>query len=403
MPTILQKRPRELESVATTSFSIQSVANHEVNPSMPINPSLDAEKANPLEDTTPEVRASWELGYHDGIREMSPETGRVALVAFAVGDHERTLKELRDILARDEGQLEQTTRKIEQLEKENEREQKHILPAFGRHSIGIAAWLTIAFYLVLAALAVSAEFPLSRMTVNEAIGTTTTASLSQMNAIRDYAIWAIAVVLCLIGFSLKPLFDVLDRGRGHLRWEIVLVGASLIPCIAAVYGVAQLREAISSPSISITAPGGQQAQGADQTETDGLDEANRAAEEVRKWTAFTFKWVTVGLPLFSAMCLIVSLHQIHNFRGHNRAARTLNQNDDEIAGLHQVAGQLKYAIEHERKRLDIVGEEDPYSSNFQGRSLAAYNHGRATGEAEVAGRLRGLPIYEQLKAKVGVR
>ena len=369
---------------------------------MPVNPSLEAEKTNPLEKTTPEVRASWELGYHDGIRGITPETGRAALVAFAVGDHDRTLTDLRDKLARDEGQLEQATRKLEQLEKDNEREEKLILPAFGRHSIGIAAWLTIAFYLVLAALAVSAEFPLSRMTVNEAIGTATTASLSQMNAIRDYAIWAIAVVLCLIGFSLKPLFDVLDRGKGHFRWEVVLVGASLIPCIASIYGVAQLREAISSPSISIAAPGGRQAQNGDRGGANGLDESTRAADEIRKWTAFTFKWVTLGLPLFSAMCLIISLHQIHNFRRHNRAARTLGQNDEEIARLHQSAGQLQYAIEHERERLKSVSEEDPYSSNFQGRSLAAYNHGRATGEAEVNRRLSDLPIYDQLKAKVGV-
>lgn len=364
---------------------------------MPVNANLDAEGPNPFEDTTPEVRASWKLGYHDGTLEVPPEVGQAALVAFAVGDHEHALKGLREKLAADEGQLEKSKRRLQLLEKENEREQKLILPAFGRQLIGYAAWLTAVFYLVLAAIAVAAEFPLSRMTVDEAMGTANTASLAQMSAIRDYSIWAIAIVLCLIGFSLKPLFDVLDRGKGHFIWEVALVGASLIPCVAAIYGVAQLREAISSPSITVAAQGDQQNQSGNQGGANGLVQANRAADEIRKWTAFTFKWVTVALPLFSAMCLIVSLHQIHNFRRHNHAARALNQNDEENASLDQALGQLQYAIQHEQKQLEVVSGQDPYHSDFQNRSLAAYNHGRATGAAKVN---QGLSIYDQLKAKV---
>jgi hypothetical protein len=364
---------------------------------VPIDANFEADRPNPFETTAPEVRASWELGYHDGIRNVAPQTGQAALAAFAVGDHERTLKELRAKLALDEGQQERSKRKLKQLEEENEREHKYILPRFGRQSIGFASWLTVAFYLMLAVLAVSAEFPLSRMTVGEAIGT---AGIAQMNAIRDYSIWTIAIVLCLIGFSLKPLFDVLDRGKGHFFWEAILVGASLIPCVATIYGVAQLREAISNPRITIAVSDGQQAQTGDQGGANELAEANRAADEIRKWTAFTFKWITLAMPLFSAMCLIVSLHQIHNFRRHNHAVEMLSKNNDEAEKLNHVLGELQYAIPHELEQLEIESRRDPYHSDFQGRSLAAYNHGRATGENQ---RLSSLPLYERLKATVGTQ
>lgn len=347
---------------------------------MPVNSDLEAEAINPFKGSSPEVSASWDLGYHDGIREVPAQFGQAALIAFAVGDHERTLKGLREKLAVDEGQLEKLKRGSKQLQIESEREQKYILPAFGRQSIGPAAWLVVVFYLVLAIIAVSAEFPLSRMTVDEAIGTATTASLAKMGVIRDYSIWAIAVVLCLIGFSLKPLFDVLDRGKGHSRWEAVLVGVALIPCMAAIYGVAQLREAISNPAITIA-----------------------ASNDIRVWTAFTFKWVTVALPLFSAMCLIVSLHQIHNYRRHNRAGRMLKKNDEETTSLDQSTGQLEYAIQHGHAQLEIANKENPYDSDFQNRSLAAYNHGRATGEAELNQRLDGLSPYDRILVKVGAK
>jgi len=313
------------------------------------------------------------------------------------------IRELGDKLAAAEGQLEKSRVDLDRLKEENTREQRHILSAFGRRSVGVAAWLTAGFYVLLSILAVGAEFPISRMTVNEAIGTGTTASLGQMGVIQDYSVWAVAIVLCLIGFSLKPLFDVLDRGKGHFLWEIALVGAALIPCATAIYGVAQLREAISNPILTKATTGDPQNQDDGKGAADTMAKKQQAADEERKWTAYTFKWITIALPLFSAMCLIISLHQVHNFRGHNHGARTLNQNDSEIGRLDQLMGQLKYAIEHERKQMEAVSDQDPFHSDFQDRSVAAYNHGRATGQAVIKQRLNELPLYQKLNAEIRSR
>jgi len=368
---------------------------------VPTNADALSETRNPFENTTPEVQASWELGYHDGLKSVPARCGRDALIAFAVGDRNSRLMRLGETLAEHKAQLGSAERRLEQLERENRREEGSILPAFGRQSIGLTEWLVVAFYLLLAVAAVAAEFPLSRVTVDEAIGTPNTASLANMALLRDYSIWALAIVLCLIGFSLKPLFDVLHRGRGHSRWEVILVVVSLIPCAAAIYGVAQLRESISNPALSmaVSSPG-QHNQSGHEESVQAIERATQAAEDIRSWTAFTFKWVTIALPLFSAMCLIVSARQVHNYRRHNFAVRSLSENERGITGLDQAISQLRYSVENEQGQLELARKEDPYQSSFSDRSVAAYEHGRATGEAD---RDRDLPLYDQLRMAVGHR
>jgi len=53
---------------------------------MPISENSQTEKRNPFESSTPAVRASWDLGLHDGLLAIAPEDGRPALIAYAVGD-----------------------------------------------------------------------------------------------------------------------------------------------------------------------------------------------------------------------------------------------------------------------------------------------------------------------------
>ena len=238
----------------------------------------------------------------------------------------------------------------------------------------------------------------------EALGKGTNLSSIQMLFLQTATVWSLGLTLCLIGFCLKILVDVLDHRRIHHWWETVLVAAACFLCGISLYGVSELRDSMGRQQIA--AQEMRVAYSAVPRDKDRVARAVttvvKAANNMSEWTAFTLMWVTVTLPVLSAVAVIVAFRQIRVYRGHNRALEVLSGLPDELAEQANRQVRLKFEIDEEEQRLEQA-ESGQHSNEFKQRAAAAYRHGFATGEATRLAPLVNGGTYLKMLAKLNQR
>ena len=118
------------------------------------------------------------------------------------------------------------------------------------------------------------------------------------------------------------------------------------------------------------------------------------------WAAFTFKWMTVALPLLAAVCVAVALHQIRSFRQHNRGLKAYTAAQEARLTDAQDTAKLGQLIADARQELDGLRATGPREQSFGHNAAAACAHGRSTGRSERLRRLSGGGIYDEVAAAV---
>ena len=154
----------------------------------------------------------WQLGYHDGIQDLRDELGRDALDGFASDAHAAARHTLSNRLGDLTAQLAAAEFRTAQHTTLGDAARRLMLPFIGDHRVALSQWLTSVSYLLLAVAAVMAEMPLASLTVGEAFGNLTQ---DQMALVREYATWSLVAMVCVMGFGLKPLLDVLEHRSVH--------------------------------------------------------------------------------------------------------------------------------------------------------------------------------------------
>jgi TRAP-type C4-dicarboxylate transport system permease small subunit len=364
------------------------------------SPRSDFSAQHPFERASAEIRACWDLGYHDGKEEIPAAAGEQALIAFILSDRERNIQDATVDLSNDEGELVATVEQIRLLHEDKNHAEQQLLPVFGRHSIGRLAKVFASLYLVIGVVAIVAEFPLSGFTVMESMGTTLTPDQMAGLSLQKYSFTALVAILCLMGFSMKLFYDVLDQKRGRRVWELVLVFATLVVCGISIVGVATLRDAISNQTIAFSH--------LDRTKgtTDPGELANlqakaeAAQDEMATRTAFAFKWITIALPMFAAVAIIIGLHQLRNYRKHDRALILHSQATTELTSALQKQARLTHMVEVRKTRLETLQHENPNTKEFLERATAAYRHGVSAGAGFLASQLAQQSLFDRLVVRV---
>ena len=346
----------------------------------------------PFNEAQEPIRSCWNLGCHDGVNDVDAEIGERSLEALA--------SSTRACIGDLNGELVACNLQAEELTARTAAANSLILPSAGRQSIGRVAWFVVAFYVVLASLTFGADFPLSALTILEALGRGTNLSSIQMLYLQTAAVWGLGLTLCLIGFCLKLLADVLDHRKVHHWWEIVLVVVACVLCGISIYGVSKLRDSMGHQQIA--AQDMRAAYAAIPIDRDrvrsAVTTAIKASNTMSEWTAFTLMWVTITLPVLSAVSVIVAVRQSRIYKGHNRALEELSHLSGELALREERRARLVGAIAQEEERLTRA-QSGQYDAELKQRAIAAYRHGFATGEAaRLAPSISG-GIYSRLLAR----
>jgi hypothetical protein len=346
----------------------------------------------PFANSSKQIQLCWALGYHDAVNGIDPKTGQDALVSFAIN--------AQDNLADREGELAASTTRLEQLTTSKSEANDQLLPTFAQHSVGFWPYFMVAVYLILAAIAVLAEFPLSGLTVG---GSLQIATPEQMRAFQTLTVWALALMLCLVGFSIKLIVDVFDHRKGHRWLEIAFAVLVLGLSVTCIVCVAELRRSMGREQISErqSAAADKSTNRSDIETRHQLDlEFSKAQKDVSDWAASTFMWVTIALPCFSAVCLVVALHQIRNYRKHNRAVKTLDGISLPLDTEAESQARLKWTIQADSDHLKQLEVDDPLAANFEKWAVAVYCHGFETGQAARLRQLDKEPLYARLLTRL---
>lgn len=335
---------------------------------------------NPFLEASAPIKKSWLLGFHDGFENLHARADERAFATFAKDYDKGMLDEAIVSLGQHKADLEAARFRIEKYKLEADAGRPSLIPAFGIHAIGWSARFMAFVYVLLAVASVIAEFPLSALTVAESIGNLT---VQQMAFVKQYSIWALTAMLCLMGFALKLLVDVLDHGKGHRWWEkgVAIVDVALAG--VSIYGVAMLRDAIAEQARAVV-------------ESKPLAEQLQTTAGVVWWSAFTFKWVTLTLPIFAAVCVVVALHQMRNYRKHNKAVRQIVGAEREWMAATQAAITLEQLIEADDARLVEARDGRSFTDDFVRRAAGAYENGVETGRRKRISRLSEKGVYEQV-------
>jgi hypothetical protein len=351
---------------------------------------------DPFAEAQEPIRSCWNLGYRDGVNDVDTQIGEEGLEALAVST--------RANLAGLNGELEACKLRAEELAAKTAAANSLLLPRAGRQKIGVAAWIVAAFYIGLAVLAFGADLPLSGLTMAEALGRGTNLTSAEMLYLQTAAVWSLGLTLCLIGFCLKIMVDVLDHARAHHWWETILVAAACVLCGLSIYGVSKLRDSMGRQQIAF-----QELNAASSTVPIdrgrvalAVTTAMKAANTMAGWTAFTLMWVTVTLPVLSAVSAIVAFRQIRVYRGHNRALSEISLLSSELPEQAERRVRLQFAITEEEERLKQA-ESGRHTSEVKERAIAAYRHGFATGEAARLAPLTNRGTYGTMLAKLNRR
>jgi hypothetical protein len=355
---------------------------------------------NPFDRTTPAIQDCWRLGYHDGMHEIDPAVGESALEAFALAARDRNTAEEAALIAKLKADLETAEALAAQARADRVAAEGAVLPSVGRHSVGRSAWAFAWFYIALAVLAAAAEFPLSAITVSESIGGIPNGVIVFT---KTWATPAIVVMACLIGFSIKMLFDVIDVRlslRGAIKVGVTLV--TMYFCMDSVWAVARLRGAVTQQQIAVaqvgladTAP--------DSTRRQLETRVVQAREVVSTNAASTFELLTIAFPFFAATGLIIGIDQLREYRKHDRSVAAL-------AGLIQAAAEaseqetkLRYELATEEERIARAAASEVGAETLHERAVKAYHHGLGSGRSALATRLLALGIYGRLTRDINRR
>src|SRR5688500_2933891 len=169
-------------------------------------PGLVAEGPGPFDNVSTALRQCWQLGQNDGRRKLDPRVGETALNAFVVAGHQKHFDEAALIQATKRGQLAISQRRRAQLEAKLTELSESALPRYGNAPIGWTAWGLPAFYLVVAVIAIIAEFAVSAQTVAESIGAAVMND-EDIRALWKSSMWSLTIMLGLLGISIKIFVD----------------------------------------------------------------------------------------------------------------------------------------------------------------------------------------------------
>ena len=355
--------------------------------------------ANPFTIADGDIRACWELGFHDGVKGLNPSVGEAALPALIAT---RVAS-----LAQREADLAVSEIHEKRLSDDLIAAKGGLIPELHEHPVGFWPWCTAAIYVLIGVIAFCAEFPLAALTVGESLGSTQAGSVTVglMQWFRESTVLSLAAILCLVTFSIKILLDSIHLGRRRNWLEIGIGLITICICATAIFGIAHLRDAIGQQQIAMQRQMALQrlfSNGASNVAVASgeLNDAKGATEQAQTykahWTGFTYRWVTYALPCFAALCLVVGFRQFREYRIHNKAVSQINRVSPELADEMQSQTRLQSALSLERETIVSPEETSDPSSESLKQIQAAYQHGMATGSAERKQQMLQLPLYERL-------
>ena len=338
-----------------------------------------------LQEANEYMRASWTLGFHDGLNEISPSAGEAVLQALTVGvwDHASRLGVVKA--------------KEDRLLREQERATADLIPTFGNHPIGKGPWIVIAAYFLFGIFAFVPEFFLNANTVGQAGAIASGDFLEQL---QNYTLPALALIITLLSCSLKLVSDALDMCRKR-AWRPVAILLLTCFCFAvaakAAWNIAELRGMVAIQESMTYAAKSTNGDSDNPTTTANLA---TAAQNVANGAGTAFSWLTKAMFLFSATCFIVALHQLRDYSKHKRALQNLDAIDEELPGITDERATLESAVETERKYKTSVSGDANGLSMVDKRAVFMYRHGFDAGRATLLEHHGQDRLYARLLVKL---
>lgn len=349
---------------------------HKINKEDIVTSKPDTTVLHPLQDNK-----IWLIGFIDGSRGQSQESGRNLVKEQAIQEWNETLEIKGNELARHKSELEKCKYVISELE-----EQKIKISSAYEHTATLSvsrrsAILQGGLFIVVSLVMLGADIPLTQSLIKEGF---------QMQDLVDWEVFLLTVGLVLTGILVKYYLD----QNGEKKYTKVIIHLFMLLFILTVIVFGMYRSMVYEQTQKMNAlPNAKR-------DSSALIQEQSSMSSVR---GFAFILITLILPLSGGLCFYAGTRQCKIAFHIKQLDELSTKIDDQTTTLCKLTSTIEDKTRSYQKEREIIDSKIPLIPLY----VSTYDHGYSQGAITPSNVLDGKDLYDHcenmlLKSVVGV-